>query len=63
MIILDPNDGGLVFETSDANQAWDGIDKRNGQMADANKAYVWKVMLSQPRFGEKSEYMGTIVRM
>jgi len=63
MIILDPNDGGLVFETTDANQAWDGIDKRFGRIADANKAYVWKVILSQPRLGEKSEYMGTVVRM
>ena len=63
LIILDPSDGGLVFESTDANQAWDGIDKRYGRMADANKAFVWKVSLSKPLPGEKSEYMGTIVRM
>jgi hypothetical protein len=63
MIIIDPNDGGIVFETSDAQQPWDGIDKRTGKMADTNKAYVWKVNLTKPEPGEKMDYMGTVVRM
>lgn len=63
LIILDPNDGGIVFESSDADLPWDGIDKRFGKMVDSNKAYVWKVSLSQPKAGEKSEYIGTVVRM
>ena len=63
MIILDPNDGGVVFESTDATLAWDGIDRRFGKMGDSNKAYVWKVTLSEPKAGEKSEYMGTVVRM
>lgn len=63
MIVLDPNDGGIVFESTDATLPWDGIDRRFGKMADSNKAYVWKVTLSEPKAGEKSEYMGTVVRM
>jgi hypothetical protein len=63
MIILDPNDGGIVFESTDATLPWDGIDRRFGRMGDTNKAYVWKVTLSEPKVGEKSEYMGTVVRM
>ena len=63
MVIIDPNDGGIVFETSDAQLPWDGIDKRTGKIADTNKAYVWKVNLSKPEPGEKTDYMGTVVRM
>ena len=63
MIILDPNDGGIVFESTDATVPWDGIDRRFGKMGDTNKAYVWKVTLSEAKAGEKSEYMGTVVRM
>jgi len=63
MIIIDPNDGGIVFESSDATLPWDGIDRRYGKMGDSNKAFVWKVTLSEPKAGEKSEYMGTVVRM
>ncbi|MFN4951355.1 MAG: hypothetical protein ACK5F0_07025 [Flavobacteriales bacterium] len=63
MIIIDPNDGGIVFESTDATLPWDGIDRRYGKMGDSNKAYVWKVTLSEPKAGEKSEYMGTVVRM
>lgn len=63
MVILDPNDGGIVYETSDALLPWDGIDKRSGKLADTNKAYVWKVNLLKPEPGEKSDYLGTVVRM
>ena len=63
MIIIDPNDGGIVFESTDATLPWDGIDRRYGKMGDSNKAFVWKVTLSEPKAGEKSEYMGTVVRM
>ncbi|MFM7664739.1 MAG: hypothetical protein ACKO68_09460 [Bacteroidota bacterium] len=63
MVVLDPSDGGIVFETTDALIPWDGIDKRTGKLADSNKAYVWKVNLSKPEPGEKSDYLGTVVRM
>jgi hypothetical protein len=63
MVILDPNDGGIVYETSDASQPWDGIDRRDGKMVSSNKTYVWKVTIKNPEIGEKSEYKGTITRI
>jgi hypothetical protein len=63
MVILDPDNGAVVFKSSDAQNAWDGIDQRTGQMVPANKAYIWKVVLQQSLPGEKSTYTGTIVRI
>lgn len=63
LIVLDPDNGGLVFETSDASNAWDGIDRRDGKLVPANKAYIWKVVIQRPVQGENGEYRGTIVRM
>jgi hypothetical protein len=63
MIILDPDNGGIIFETTEATNPWTGIDRRDGKMVSAQKAYVWKVTLANPEPGEKSEYKGTIVRV
>lgn len=63
LIILDPDNGGLIFQSTDASNAWDGIDRRDGKMVPINKAYIWKVVLQNPVAGEKGEYRGTIVRM
>jgi hypothetical protein len=63
LIVLDPDNGGLVFESSDASNAWDGIDRRDGKLVPANKAYIWKVVIQRPVEGENGEYRGTIVRM
>ena len=63
LIVLDPDNGGLVFESSDASNAWDGIDHRDGKLIPANKAYIWKVVIERPVQGENGEYRGTIVRM
>lgn len=63
MIIIDPTDGAIIFETSDVSNPWRGLDKRNGQMVSANKAYIWKVILNNPLKGENPEYKGTIVRL
>jgi len=63
LIVLDPDNGGLVFETTDADNAWDGIDRRDGKLVSGNKSYIWKVVLQHPVAGEKGEYRGTIVRM
>ncbi len=63
MIIIDPTDGAIIFETSDVSNPWRGLDKRNGQMVSANKAYIWKVTLNNPLKGENPEYKGTIVRL
>ncbi len=63
LIIIDPKDGAVIFETNDATNPWKGIDKRNGQMIEANKAFIWKVVLKNPVKGEKSEYKSTIIRL
>ncbi len=63
MIILDPDNLGIVFETTEASNPWTGIDRRDGKLVPAQKAYIWKVSLSNPEPGEKSEYKGTIVRV
>lgn len=63
MIIIDPTDGAIIFETSDVSNPWRGLDKRNGQMVSSNKAYIWKVTLNNPLKGENPEYKGTIVRL
>lgn len=61
LVIFDQS-GAVVFETSDATNAWNGIDKRNGQMVEANKTFLWKVTLKNPLDGEKPVYQGTVVR-
>jgi hypothetical protein len=63
LIVLDPDNGGLIFESTDASNAWDGIDRRDGKLVPGNKAYIWKVVIQRPVQGEKGEYRGTIVRM
>jgi hypothetical protein len=63
LVVLDPDNGGLVFETTDEGNAWDGIDRRDGKLVPNNKAYIWKVVIQHPVPGEKGEYRGTIVRM
>jgi hypothetical protein len=63
MIVIDPTDGAVIFETDDATLPWKGTDKRNGQLVEPNKAYIWRVVLSNPEEGEPEEYKGTIVRM
>ena len=61
MIIIDPSNGATIFETSDIGNPWTGIDSRNGQLVEYNKSYAWKVILSQPVDGERSEYAGPVV--
>lgn len=63
LIIIDPSDGGVIFQSSDVETAWDGIDRRSGKLVEASKAFIWKVSLSQPEINEKSDYIGSIVRM
>lgn len=63
MIIIDPKDGSTIFESNDATNAWKGIDRRNGQMIETNKTYIWRVIIDNPVKGEKSEYKGTIIRL
>ena len=63
LIILDPKDGGLIYETDNSSMAWDGVDKRNGQQVPANQTYIWNVKLDNPLPGEANEYKGTITKL
>ncbi len=63
LLIIDPSTGELVFQSSDASKAWDGIDKRDGKLVNENKVFIWKVTLATPEKNEKSVYKGTIIRI
>ena len=63
LLILDPKDGGVMYQTEDAAQPWNGIDKRTGQLSPSNQAYIWKVRISNPLPGESPEYKGTITKL
>jgi hypothetical protein len=63
MFVIDPTDGAVLFETSAADITWDGTDRNTGKMVDANKSFVWKVILEQPEVNENPEYIGTVVRL
>jgi len=63
LIIIDPDNGGIVFESSDYSKPWEGIDKRNGKLVDESKVYIWKVTLASPEKNEKSVYKGNIIRI
>jgi len=60
LIIIDPTDGHTVFKTNDATNGWTGIDQQTGQEVQHQKAYIWKVIISNPVQGEDGEYAGTI---
>lgn len=61
MIIIDPSDGHVIFESNNADNGWTGIDKQSGQLVQYEKAYIWKVTVLNPMAGERPVYSGTIV--
>ena len=63
LLIMDPKDGGIIYQTDDASQPWNGIDKRTGQLSPSNQAYIWKVRIANPLPGESTEYKGTITKL
>ena len=63
MVILDPKNGGIMYQTNDSNQPWDGIDKRTGNLVPPNENCIWKVDIENPEPGENSHYKGVIVRL
>jgi membrane carboxypeptidase/penicillin-binding protein PbpC len=63
MIVIDPSNGAVIFETTSASQAWQGINKNTGELVKENTSFVWKVILQNPEQGESPEYMGTVVRL
>lgn len=63
MIIVDPRNGEVVYETNDANRPWDGTDMRTGKIDSDVATYIWKVTLENPEPGEPAEYKGTITKL
>lgn len=60
LTIIDPKDGSVVYQTSDSNAGWDGIDTRTGKMAANGSNYIWKVNLTNPLPGENESYRGVV---
>tara|TARA_R110002072_G_scaffold288828_1_gene455103 strand:+ start:866 stop:2116 length:1251 start_codon:yes stop_codon:yes gene_type:complete len=61
LIIIDPTDGHIVYETQDSSQGWNGTDSKTGQVVKYGSAYIWKVILENPERGENNEYAGNII--
>ena len=61
MIIVDPRDGHVMYETSDASQGWDGIDRSTGVQLDYQQTFIWKVTIENPEAGERPVYSGSAV--
>lgn len=62
MIIIDPRDGHILFETSDASRGWDGIDAKTGTLVPLENSYIWKVTLDKKAPGEvRNEYSGQVI--
>lgn len=60
MSIIDPIDGAIIYQTSDASQPWDGTDSRTGNQVQ-NTSYVWTVKILNPEQGERADYKGVII--
>jgi hypothetical protein len=63
LVIIDSRDGGIVYETSESDLPWDGIDKRTGKQERGITTYIWKVVLYNPELNEPGEYIGTITKL
>lgn len=63
LIIVDPNDGHTLYETSDATEGWNGIDQLTGSLVPLEKSYIWKVTILNPAHGEDNVYAGTILTL
>lgn len=62
MIIIDPTDGHVLFETKDAEMGWDGIDRKTGQLVAFDRVYVWKVTLDKAaKFEQRTDYSGQVI--
>jgi len=60
LIILDPTDGRVVFQSKDASNAWDGIDRTTGNPVNYGTTYIWKVTIENAEPNENNEYAGNI---
>lgn len=61
MYIIDPRDNEVIYTTRDANEPWDGIDRRTGQLVTKDRPFIWKVQLDAAVEGEKNVYIGNVM--
>lgn len=60
LIIIDPTDGHTVFQSNDASNPWNGIDKTTGNGVNYGTTYIWKVTIENTEPNENNEYAGNI---
>lgn len=60
LIVIDPTDGHTVFQSNDASNAWNGIDKNTGNGVTYGMTYIWKVTIENAEPNENNEYAGNI---
>jgi hypothetical protein len=63
MTIVDSKNGGIMYQTSDVSQPWNGIDMRTGNLVDQNENCIWKVTIENPEPGENPIYKGVVIRL
>jgi hypothetical protein len=63
MLIISPITGETIFETTDLDKPWKGKNEKTDELVPENSEYIWKVILTNPVKGEKSEYKGRITRI
>ena len=61
MIIIDPLDGHIVYQTNDATAGWNGTDIGTGSLVSYESAYIWKVIIETKEVNENNEYIGNII--
>lgn len=61
LIIIDLTDGHTVFQSNDASNAWNGIDKTTGNGVNYGTTYIWKVTIENAEPNENNEYAGNIM--
>lgn len=62
LTIIHPKSGFTLFETT-STEGWNGVDMNTNQLVDFNYTYIWKVTLTNPEPGEKSEYKGVVTML
>lgn len=59
--VIDPSNGGVIYETNDITQPWDGIDIRTGQLAKYNQTFIWQVSLEKTIENAPKTYRGDVI--
>jgi hypothetical protein len=63
MLIISPTTGETIFETTELDKPWRGKNEKTDELVPENSEFIWKVILTNPVKGEKTEYKGRITRI